>query len=109
MADIISLDISADVIPVDKIYTFSSGSFLCRFRKNNSGIFTVEFYNANGTVFLFANKLTYGQNVIDSILAPFTDKIIPLSINVLQGVSAPKEINDNTLGADVVLATAINE
>jgi len=109
MADIISLDISADVIPVDKNYTFSSGSYLCRFRKNDSGIFTVEFYTADGTTFLFSNKLTYGQNVIDSILAPFTDKIIPLSINVLQGVVAPKEIDENTFGNDVVLATAINE
>lgn len=109
MADIISLDISSDVIPVDKIYTFSNGSYLCRFRKNDSGIFTVEFYTSDGQNFLFANKLTYGQNVIDSILAPFSDKIIPLSINVLQGVSAPKEIDGNTLGQDVVLATAINE
>lgn len=109
MAEILSLDIAAADMSVDKVYSFSNGSYLCRFRENSSGIFTVEFYTANGKTFLFSNKLTYGQNVIDSILAPFTDKVIPLSINVIQGVQAPKEVSELTLGNDVQLVTAINE
>jgi hypothetical protein len=106
------LDVGARQFPVDKYFTFGNGSYLFRFRKNVQAevpFYTVEIFSANGKKLLFANQLVYGQNAIDSLLAPFRDKIIPLNIDYeATGVGADY-LNDETLGKDVLLVTGITE
>jgi hypothetical protein len=103
-----SLDVFGAQIPVDKYYTFGNKSFLLRFRKSINGIFSVEVFDSNGEKFLFSNKLTYGQQFIDSLLAPFQDKVIPLSINLIRGEPGIDVVNEE-LGEEVKLMTDIIE
>lgn len=106
------LDVSAKIIPADKFYTFSTGGFLCRFRKNNFAdvpFYTMEVFAANGRTFVFANKLVYGQEFVDSLLAPFRDKLIPLNIDYEATGLGPTELTDETFGTDIRIVSGIIE
>jgi hypothetical protein len=102
------LDIVGSEIPVRKIYSFGGESYQFFFKKNEQyDFFTIELYDATGETFLFSNKIVYGQPVIDSLLAPFQDKIIPLNLAVLQTGEGVKEITADTLGNEIKLYTNI--
>ncbi len=105
------LDISADQIPIDKFYDFDGTTFLLRFVKNKKfDFFTVAIFDSTGVTLLHSNKLVYGVNIIDSVLAPFQDPIIPLNINVLKGETTDdKFVDDVTLGNTVKLFTNLIE
>lgn len=103
-----TLDISAAEFPTEKTYTFSNRTYLFKFRKNIFGDYVVEIWSADGRTFLYANKIVYGQNIIDTIKAPFQDKIVPLCISLITSDNGTKEINDTTLGDAVQLVTAID-
>jgi len=103
------LDVSAADFPVDKYYTFSNVTYLFRFKKNDNGLYTVEIWDVKGQTFLFSNKIVYGRPICDSLLAPFQDKIIPLNIDVLNGLAGTTDINDSTLGNQIKLYTSIVE
>lgn len=106
------LDISAEIIPCEKFYVLDNVSLLLKFRRNTQGertFFTVEMYDPSGGEFLYSNKLVYGQNVVDTLLAPTKQKMIPLNINVIAGLKGNREISDRTLGEEIVVMTDIVE
>ena len=103
------LDVKASELPVNKYYTFSKKTYLFKFKKNDNGIYTVEIWDNKDQNCLFTNKITYGMPIIDSLLAPFQDKIIPLNLDVLNGESGTTEINDETFGNQIKLYTGLVE
>lgn len=106
------LDVGAPQFPIDKFYQFGNGSYLFRFRKNGIAatvFYTIEVFKPNGRDFLFSNKLVYGINFIDSLLAPFTDKIIPLNVDFLASGVGPTDLNDETLGDQILICTKLTE
>ncbi len=104
------LDITGVEIPVKKTYEFGGKLFIFHFKENTKfGFFTVEISDATEENFLYSNKLVYNQPVIDSLLAPFTDLIIPLNITQLSTGSGVIEINRETLGNEIKLYTNITE
>lgn len=108
MAQLEHLDLTAAQLPVDKAYTFAAGSFIFRARKNSEfPSYTIEVFSSDGRTFLFSNRLTYGQNFMDYLLGPFTDQIIPLSVNLLQGKPGSDVIDDVSFGSQTFLGTAI--
>jgi hypothetical protein len=105
-----SIDVSASQFPIDKQFSFGRQNFIFRFRKNAiSNEYSVEIYTIDGQTFLYGNKIVYGQNIIDSIKAPFSNKIIPLNISLLQNDTGTTEINDTTFGDQIKLVTNIVE
>ncbi len=109
MINVEFLDISGDQVPVSKIYSFEGPTFVFRFKFNSLGFFTVEIYDATNRTFLFSNILNYDSNIIDSLLAPITSKIIPLNIKILKGDIGTEEITEETLGNDIRLYLNITE
>lgn len=110
MLSIEFLDISGEQIPVNKFYEFSGTTYVFRIKYNEAGdFFTIEVYDSLDTTFLFSNKIVYGSNLIDSLRAPFADKIIPLNLDILQGITSSEEITTESLGAAVKLYTNIEE
>lgn len=107
MASTTSLDVSAVDFPSDRLFTFNSVSYLLRFRKNMFEGYSVEIYTPDGKTFLYANKIVYGQNIMDTILAPFQNEIIPFNPALITGDVGTTEVNDSTLGKEVKLLTAI--
>ena len=107
--DIQFLDISGSQIPTDKFYEFDGDTFVLRFKFNDAEFFTVEVYDSLNKTFLYSNKLNYGSNIIDSLLAPFTSKIIPLNPDILRGELSTEEITAETLGDKIKLVTDITE
>lgn len=106
-----TLDISAEQIPIEKFYDFGGTTFLLKFIENKKfEFFTVNIFDSTGVALLYSNKLVYGVNIIDSVLAPFQDSIIPLNINVLKGETTDdKVVDDITLGNTVKLFTDLTE
>ena len=108
MVKISSLDVSAAEFPVDKTFTFDGTQYLLRFRKNKFTGYSVEIYTDDGATFLYANKIVYGENLIDCpVVAPFSDKIIPLCVSLLTSDTGTTDIDDSTLGDKILLITDI--
>lgn len=106
------LDVVASQFPVDKLFSFARGSYLFRFRKNTKAanvFYTVEIFAADGRTFLYSNKIVYEQELLDSILAPFIQKIIPLNLDRLSTGSGVADITDETLGREILLCTSLTE
>lgn len=106
------LDVSAKQFPLDKFFSFGSGSYLFRFRKNNQAkdtFYTIEIFAADGRTFLYSNKIVYEQPILDSILAPFEQKIIPLNLDRLSSGVGIADITDETLGREILLMTSLTE
>ena len=104
------LDISGAQIPVDKFYEFTGTTFVFRLKFNKRGnFFTFEIYDSLNLTFLFSNKIVYGSNLIDSLLAPFQDEIIALNTDILRGLLSTEEITAVTLGDKIKLYTSITE
>ena len=104
------LDISADQLPINKYYEFEGTTYTFRLKYNDLGaFFTVEIYDTLNQTFLFSNKVVYGGNLIDSLLAPMASKIIPLNVDILQGFASSEEVNEESLGNAVKLYTNIGE
>ncbi|MCH7928816.1 MAG: hypothetical protein IID03_12685 [Candidatus Dadabacteria bacterium] len=110
MLDTQFLDITGEEIPIKKTYEFGGRSFVFHFKENTKfGFFTVEISDATGEIFLYSNKLVYNQPIMDSLLGPFTDLIIPLNINQLSTGAGVIEITRETLGNEIKLYTNITE
>jgi len=104
------LDLFGTEIPVKKTYTFGGTSYVFSFKENvKNGFFTVEIFDITEENFLYSNKLVYNQPIIDSLLGPFQDKIIPLNIGELSTGSGVIEITRETLGNEIKLYTSILE
>lgn len=104
------LDITGSEIPISKTYSFDGITYTFRFKENKSfNFFTVEIFDATGEIFLYSNKLVYGRPIMDSTLAPFLDKIIPLNIARLQTGKGTALITKDTLGGEIKLYTSIVE
>ncbi len=110
MINIEFLDISGDQVPVNKFYELDGTTYTFRLKYNDIGeFFTLEVYDTLNQTFLFSNKMVYGTNMIDSLNAPFPDKIIPLSINILKGDQGTENITEESLGNSIKLLTNIEE
>jgi hypothetical protein len=110
MINIEFLDITGDQTPIDKFYEFNGIVYTFRLKYNDVGkFFTIEIFDSLNTTLLFSNKVNYGSNLVDSILGPFDNKIIPLNINILSGETGTEEITEETLGNDIKLYTNIEE
>ena len=108
MVETTFLDISGDQIPVTKTYEFSGTLYNFSFKENVAfNYFTVEIFDISGETFLWSNKLIYGQPLMDSQNAPFQDLIIPLNIDVLQGILGTQTITRESLGNEIKLYTDI--
>jgi len=103
------LNVQASDFPANKYFSISGTMYLFKFKKNDSGIYTVEIWDQKGQNFLFSNKIIYGMPFVDSINGPFQNKIIPLNIDELNGESLLVDINDSTLGNQIKLYTGIIE
>lgn len=103
------LDINGVEIPIRKTYEFGGVSYIFDFKYNEKyDFYTVEIFDITGEEFLYSNKLVYGQNIIDTKLAPFEDKIIVLNLSVLSTGEGVIDITADTLGNEVKLYTNIN-
>ncbi len=102
------LDIAASEFPSDRLFTFNSVSYLFRFRKNKFAAYSAEIYTADGKTFLYAMKLVYGQNILDTIVAPFSNPVVPLNPALITSDIGTTEVNDETLGVKIKLVTGID-
>ena len=105
-----SLDIKGDQIPIEKFYEFGGVTYIFKFKFNTSGeFFTIEIRDQINQIFLYSNKIVLNQNINDSILSPIAEKIIPLNLDILIGITSTEEITTKTLGDKIKLYTDITE
>jgi len=104
-----SLDIKASDFPITKLYNFSGKLMKFIFKKNSNGFFTVEVWDVKNKTHLYSNRITYGQPIFDSLLAPVQDLLIPLNLARLNGDSDFSIIDDNSLGEEIKIYTNISE